>query len=207
MLSELANKVLSRTISAGECTQVIRSRRRGHWYREYADLYEAVGYAAELLHMLNTLSARPTSIEQGVAAYVGSLYKIDQVYRKFIYHSVRAGQATFFGPLNNRFASCTRIRSSSHSVTVGRMLVDKLERWSLPGQRHQTDFYKSYVGSVLDKNNKVYVIISDAMRFEIGEELCRLIRAEDQIRGKDRAHDIAPAELHAVGDGSSTATF
>jgi uncharacterized protein (TIGR02687 family) len=184
VLSELASKVLSRTISAGECTQVIRSRRRGHWYSEYADLYEAVGYAAELLHMLNTLSLDLTSIEQGVAAYVSSLYKFDQVYRKFIYHSVRAGQATFFGPLNQQVC---KLYTNSFLLPLGdrwQELVDKLERWSLPGQRHQTDFYKSYVGRVLDKNNKVYVIISDAMRFEIGEELCRLIRAEDKFEAK-----------------------
>jgi uncharacterized protein (TIGR02687 family) len=184
VLSELANKVLSRSISAGECTQVIRSRRRGHWYREYADLYEAVGYAAELLHMLNTLSLDLTSIEQGVAAYVSSLYKIDQVYRKFIYHSVRAGQATFFWPLNQQVC---KLYTNSFLLPLGdrwQELVDKLERWSLPGQRHQTDFFKSYVGRVLDKNNKVYVIISDAMRFEIGEELCRLIRAEDKFEAK-----------------------
>jgi uncharacterized protein (TIGR02687 family) len=184
VLSELASKVLGRTISAGECTQVIRSRRRGHWYREYADLYEAVGYAAELLHMLNTLSLDLASIEQGVAAYVGSLYKIDQVYRKFIYHSVRAGQATFFGPLNQQVC---KMYTNSFLLPLGdrwQELVDKLERWSLPGQRHQTDFYKSYVGRVLDKNNKIYVIISDALRFEIGEELCRLIRAEDKFEAK-----------------------
>lgn len=184
VLSELGNKVLGRTISAGECTQVIRSRRRGHWYREYADLYEAVGYAAELLHMLNALSLDLSSIEQGVTAYVSSLYKIDQLYRKFIYHSVRAGQATFFGPLNQQVC---KLYTNSFLMPLGdrwQELVDKLERWSLPGQRHQTDFYKSYVGRVLDKNNKVYVIISDAMRFEIGEELCRLIRAEDKFEAK-----------------------
>jgi uncharacterized protein (TIGR02687 family) len=184
VLSELANKVLGRTISAGECTQVIRSRRRGHWYREYADLYEAVGYSAELLHMLNSLSLDLSSIEQGVNAYVSSLYKSDQLYRKFIYHSVRAGQATFFGPLNQQVC---KLYTNSFLMPLGdrwQELVDKLERWSLPGQRHQTDFYKSYVGRVLDKNNKVYVIISDAMRFEIGEELCRLIRGEDKFEAK-----------------------
>ena len=184
VLSELANKVLGRTISAGECTQVIRSRRRGHWYREYADLYEAVGYSAELLHMLNSLSLDLSSIEQGVNAYVSSLYKIDQLYRKFIFHSVRAGHATFFGPLNQQVC---KLYTNSFLMPLGdrwQELVDKLERWSLPGQRHQTDFYTSYVGRVLDKNNKVYVIISDAMRFEIGEELCRLIRGEDKFEAK-----------------------
>lgn len=42
-------------------------------------------------------------------------------------------------------------------------------------------FPERNVKRVLDKNNKVYVIISDAMRFEIGEELSRRIRAEDKF--------------------------
>ncbi len=87
-------------MTAGECTQFIRGRRRGHWYRDHADIYEAVGFAAELLQMLNALSIEFGSIERGISDYVESLYKVDQLYREFIYHSVKSGQATFFGPLN-----------------------------------------------------------------------------------------------------------
>ena len=181
ILSELASTVLNRSMTAGECTQFIRGRRRGHWYRDHADIYEAVGFAAELLQMLNALSIDLGSIEQGISAYVGSLYKVDQLYRKFIYHSVKAGQATFFGPLNEHI--CGRY-TNSFLLPLGdrwQELVDKLDSWSLPGQRHQTKFYNSFVERVLDKNKKVYVIISDALRFEIGEELCRMIRQEDKF--------------------------
>ncbi len=134
--------------------------------------------------MLNTQSLDLTSIEQGVAAYVGSLYKIDQVYRKFIYHQRACWPSNLLWAFDQQVC---KLYTNSFLLPLGdrwQELVDKLERWSLPGQRHQTDFYKSYVGRVLDKNNKVYVIISDAMRFEIGEELCRLIRAEDKFEAK-----------------------
>jgi uncharacterized protein (TIGR02687 family) len=194
VLSELAKKILNRSLSAGECAQVIRSRRRGHWYREYIDMYDSVGYAAEFLQLLHSLSLDLGSIEQGITAYVSSLYKIDQLYRKFIYHSVRAGQSTFFGPLNQQVC---KLYTNSFLLPLGdrwQELVDKLERWSLPGQRHQTEFFKTYVSRVLDKNNKVYVIVSDAMRFEIGEELCRLIRGEDKFEAKlDHLISVLPS--------------
>lgn len=168
-------------MTAGECTQFIRGRRRGHWYRDHADIYEAVGYAAELLQMLNALSIELGSIERGINAYVESLYKVDQLYRKFIYHSVKSGQATFFGPLNEHI--CGRY-TNSFLLPLGdrwQELVDKLDSWALPGQRHQTRFYSTFVERVLDKNKKVYVIVSDALRFEIGEEVCRKIRQEDKF--------------------------
>ena len=130
ILSELASTVLNRSMTAGECTQFIRGRRRGHWYRDHADIYEAVGFAAELLQMLNALSIDLGSIEQGISAYVGSLYKVDQLYRKFIYHSVEAGQATFFGPLNEHI--CGRY-TNSFLLPLGdrwQELVDKLDSWA-----------------------------------------------------------------------------
>jgi hypothetical protein len=71
------------------------------------------------------LDVQLAHIQQGVAAYVSSLYKIDQVYRKFIYHSVRAGQATFFGPLNQQVC---KLYTNSFLLPLGdrwQELVDK----------------------------------------------------------------------------------
>ncbi len=201
ILSELASAVANKTISSGECTQLIRGRRRGHWYAKYEHYYEAVDYAAELLHLLDTLSIRLESPQQGVATYVQTFYKLDQVYRKFIFHNVKSGGATLLGALTDRI--CKRY-TNAFLMPLGdrwQELVDGLtnptrERgsdddadprlrvglvWAIPGSQSQTGFFDKYVRRVLEKNKKVYVIISDAMRFEVGEELCRRVRQEDKF--------------------------
>ncbi len=201
ILSELASAVANKTISSGECTQLIRGRRRGHWYAKYEHYYEAVDYAAELLHLLDTLSIRLESPQQGVATYVQTFYKLDQVYRKFIFHNVKSGGATLLGALTDKI--CKRY-TNAFLMPLGdrwQELVDGLtnptrERgsdddadprlrvglvWAIPGSQSQTGFFDKYVRRVLEKNKKVYVIISDAMRFEVGEELCRRVRQEDKF--------------------------
>ena len=48
----------------------------------------------------------------------------------------------------------------------------------------QRKFFDWHVKKFIDKKKKVYVIISDAMRFEIGEELSRMIGQENRFEAE-----------------------
>lgn len=181
VLSELAAAVLNKAMTAGEVTQVIRSRRRGHWYGEFRHLYEAVEHAAVLSGLLDTLTIGFDSLGQGIQVYTETLFRVDQVYRKFVFHSEQAGNATFFQKLTETI--CGRYTNSYLMPLADRWqeLVDALEKWAIAGTPAQSRFFDRYVKRVLEKNNKVFVILSDAMRYEIGEELSRRIRGEDKF--------------------------
>lgn len=181
VLSELASAILNKTVKLGEVKQFIRGRRRGHWYGEHKHIYEAVEQSCLFFDLLDSVSLELESIEQGIKAYTESLYQVDQAYRKFIYHCRRSGQSTLFGQLADQV--CKHYTNSFLLPLSDRWqeLVDDLPSWKIAGSNAQANFFERSVASVLRKNNKVYVIISDAMRFEIGEELCRLIRQEDRF--------------------------
>ena len=49
--------------------------------------------------------------------------------------------------------------------------LDKLQAWEFPKEVQQRHFFDNYVEPYLKKDKKVCVIISDALRFEIGDEL------------------------------------
>ena len=94
ILSELVRQVAARTMSAGDCGQIIRQRRQGHWYDHYRDVYEAVGAASDFLATLDASSLTPTSLQDGVRRYAETWYAVlDQQYRKFVYH-LRASPAS-----------------------------------------------------------------------------------------------------------------
>lgn len=59
--------------------------------------------------------------------------------------------------------------------------IDKLDEWMIPSYPMQRDFYSKYVEPTLHKNGKIYVIISDALRYEVGDELTSIIRQEDMF--------------------------
>jgi hypothetical protein len=52
--------------------------------------------------------------------------------------------------------------------------------WDVPGTPLQRTFFDKWVRPFLKDNKKIIVIISDAMRYEIGDELMTLIRQEDR---------------------------
>ena len=52
--------------------------------------------------------------------------------------------------------------------------------WEVKSLPHQRQFYKQWVKPFVDQDKKVFVVISDALRFEIGDTLLSRIRREDR---------------------------
>jgi uncharacterized protein (TIGR02687 family) len=180
ILSELVSAVKNRTITAGECTQYIRERRNGHWFSKYRNEYEAVDYAAQFLMAVENAIVEVESLAQGVEAYVNTLYRVDQLYRKFLYFVQQSRQATLLNPLADEIRGHYTNSYLRPLSDHWQGQVDKLSKWEIPGEVSQDKFYQRWIWPYTDKKRKIFVIISDAMRYEVGEELSRQIRSEDR---------------------------
>ena len=181
VLSDLASQVQARTLPTGECTQYIRGRRSSRWYQEYSHVYEAIDHGSQFLQALDAVNLEIESLEQGLAAYVGSLFRVDQLYRKFIYHLRRSGQVTLLEPLAK---DVRNHYTNSFLRPLGdrwQEKVDQLESWQIPNAQSQDRFFDhSLKKPFLEKGKKIFVIISDALRYEVAEELASIIRQEDR---------------------------
>ena len=180
IISDLVRSVSSRTISDGKVTNLVRQRRQGYWYSAYNDFYEAINYAAQFMGALDSANLGMESLSDGVDRYCSSWFKLDQLYRKFIYHVNEAGDATLLKELS---IQVDNFYSNNYLLTVNnnwQQFISSNKNWgSLPILK-QRSFFNRQVKPYLDKNNKVCVIISDAMRYEIGDELLTLINREDR---------------------------
>lgn len=187
IISDLVRAVVARTVSSGDVSIWVRQRRQGHWYREYQHLYEAVDYAAQFQEKLSVLSGQWSelttenwSIGAWVQRYTGSWHQLDQLYRKFIYHVRMSGEASLMGSLNEQIEN---LYSNNYLLKLGdrfQTAVDTASKWDAFPVHNQKGFFEHWVQPFLRKDNKVCVIISDAMRYEIGDELLSLIRQEDR---------------------------
>ena len=127
------------------------------------------------------------SLVQGVKRYAQSWYKLDQLYRKFIYHKLESGEVSLLNHLNDKIEN---IYSNNYLLKLGNRFqefVESKSQWNAVPILRQDRFFGHWVKPFLDSNNKIYVIISDAMRYEIADELVSLIRQEDRYSA-----DIAP---------------
>ena len=181
IISELVRQVVGRTVSTGDVALWVRQRRQGHWYQGYRHLYEAVDYAAQFVHMLDEATLEMESMADGIQRYSGSWFRLDQLYRKYNYHVRGSGQSSLMGPLTEQIEN---LYSNNYLLKLNdrwQIYVDAANRWYAPSVLLQKEFFNRCVQPFLNKDKKVYVIISDALRYEIGDELLSLIRQEDRF--------------------------
>lgn len=180
IISDLVREVTLRTVSSGDVSLWVRRRRQGHWYGEYRHLYDAVDYAAQFTFALGEANLAMASSAEGVQRYSRFWYKLDQLYRKFTYHVRMSGQASLMLSLTEQIEN---LYSNNYLLKLGdrfQTFVDAASKWEAFPVPKQKEFFQQWVQPFLRKDNKVCVIISDAMRYEIGDELLSLIRQEDR---------------------------
>lgn len=171
IIRALVHAVGGQTVAQGEVLNWIRQRRQSHWYGAYRDLYEAIGFAAEFQQAMAQVTLGMTSLAEGVERYAKSWFRIDQLYRKFIWRMQKSGQATLmrelFEQVENHYVNSYLLRLSE----AWQAHVDGAETWSAPPIPAHRTFYREHVGEFRRRDQKVCVIISDALRYEVAEEL------------------------------------
>ena len=180
IISDLVRAVVGRTVTSGDVALWVRQRRQGHWYGEFRHLYEAIEFAARFVQKLGESRLIMDSLSDGVQRYSRSWYQLDQLYRKFTYHVRMSGQASLMGELSEQVEN---LYSNNYLLKLGdgfQVHVDAAPRWEAYPVVQQKAFFEHWVRPYLRKDKRICVIISDAMRYEIGDELLGLIRQEDR---------------------------
>ena len=194
IIHDLLHAVASSTVSGDDVANWLRQQRQSHWFDEYRNLYEAISYAMQFMRNLEMTSLTMNSLADGVHRYRSSWYRLDQFYRKFTYHAQKSGEASLMAPLSGRVEN---LYANNFLLKLGDLFqsfVDQTSHWKATPVPLQKNFFERWVQPFLRKGNKVCVIISDAMRYEIGNELQSLIRQEDRyIAELDVALSMLPS--------------
>lgn len=181
IIRQIVQAMSTQTVSAPEVLTWVRERRQSHWYPKYEDIYQAISFATEFQQAMAEANLGMTSLAEGVKRYVTSWYKLDQLYRKFIYHMQKSSHVSLLADL---YDSVENRYTNSFVLAVNDAWQDQiadLSEWKIPGFASQADFYRDQAAEYRRKDQKVAVIISDALRFEVAEECLRRIRALDRF--------------------------
>jgi uncharacterized protein (TIGR02687 family) len=180
IISDLVIAVANRTTSQKEVSEAITQRRSTHWFDEFEHIYEAIDFASQIIKAINETAISMDSVANAVERYRQSWFRVDQLYRKFIFHVRMSSQPSLLGDLSELIEN---LYSNNFLLRLGDRFSEVVEasaQWEAAPILSQNHFYDHFVQPFLRKDNKVCVIISDAMRYEIGEELLGLIRQEDR---------------------------
>lgn len=182
IISDLARAVAEQTITPREVAEVVRARQSSVWIDGYRQLYLAVASASELLGQLASLDLGMQSFDDGLVRYQREWFRIDQLYRQFVF---AARTAEYPKPLEALREQVEKRYTNKFVYELGnawQQQVDQIEKWRSTALRSQAAFYSRYVEPLVrDGDKKAVVIISDALRYEVADELGSLIRQENRF--------------------------
>ncbi len=187
-IQSLLRDIQNQTIQRKEVKNKINRRRNSHFFNQFESVYNTLFFASELFHEMSGMNFGMESFNDGLMRYTKTWFKIDQHYRKFIFNFQRSSQPTLLNDLyefvENKYSNDFLLKVND----VWQSKIDPIKSWKSDEITSQMKFYDHFVGEYRRKETKLAVIISDAMRYEVGDELLSIIRERDRF----------DAELHPV---------
>ena len=158
----------------------IEKRRVKFFFSDFSHIYEALSNAASLLDEIRKANLSIQSPKDGFEKYEKQWYKIDKLYRKYIYASEQAEHQNILKDLTQQIE---KAYGNSFLLKLGdnwQATIEGMSAWNIERTVNQKQFYQQWVAPYIKKENRVFVIISDALRFESAAELRELILQEDR---------------------------
>ncbi|MHC1740634.1 MAG: BREX-1 system phosphatase PglZ type A [Anaerolineaceae bacterium] len=180
IIQELVRGVKEKTIQPSACRELVRKRRSSHWFSKYEYLYEVIENAAWFIEYLQEINIKIDNFQDGIQKYSKSWFKLDQSYRKVIYYSRLAGNLPVIEELLNFIENQYTNNFLLKVNNLWQDQINTLTLWNSSPIPIQSDFFIRYIQPFIDDHKKVYVVISDALRYEVGDELTQTINREDR---------------------------
>lgn len=156
---------------ASKLLELIRSRRSSTWFEKHRRGYQAIEQAIQLRSLLGSTDLSVASLDNGLQLYVERWWNIDQAYRLCIANLRAYGQPGLMGGLKgwveNHYVNNFLLPLSNHWSDH----VAKLTTWQATALPRQQEFHARHVNPLLAKGQRVFVVISDALRYEVAQEL------------------------------------
>ncbi len=186
ILATLMQEICNGLIRVENIRSLVETRRTKVWYRRYESYYEALRQVANMQEFITAHHegfhlAKPQEIWR---AYESDYYRMDSYYRRFhlcFNSSLTMGHEA----LDDLFKSVVDVAEGLYATYLNRLSSN----WTgvsaealatqgyIPDVNRQRSFYCNKVES---RDRRLYVIISDALRYEVAAELTEQLRRENQ---------------------------
>ncbi len=181
ILHDLVNLVSEEMVSYEKLIQWIKIRENKYWYSYTENFYRALQQGALMIYLIRENSSTLyTNFNEGIAHYTSKLYEIDMAYRKFIFYYRRSNQNRILSTLVEKVE---KVYSNDWLLTYNnnwQSIINKLPNWPTSETISQQLFFMCHVKPFIEKKNRLFVIITDAFRYECGVELYRRLQSENR---------------------------
>ena len=187
VIGRFMREISEDVIKTEDILKAVETRRTSKWHDRYEYLYEGLYYIAKMreYHYDHITGFHYGTYNDLWAEYSKSLYIMDTYYRK-LHIAFRRSLIGSAGELDDLFKNAI---STTEKLYKNWYLTELNSQWcmlikdhigegfALPEIDQQESFYKRTAEPIVEESGRVYVIISDALRYEVAAELSeRLMR-------------------------------
>lgn len=189
ILVKLMTEISDHIIDVDTITKTVEKRRTCVWYDDVKNYYEGILQVAKMQAFFKEHSAGFHTVEPAKVwkEYTTEYYIMDTYYREF-HKSYSESLKNYHEELSDLF---THVMEKVEGLYTTWFLSQLGNNWSdacadnlreygrVLEVPQQTDFYRRQVAA---SDSKVYVIISDAMRYEVAASLAEQLQRETQAK-------------------------
>lgn len=217
-------KALAKDLPAYEAVEIndwVSKKLRSHWCSpgshkdsaNYAAIYKALRAAKEFYDLKEKYidGFAFDSARSLYKAYEKELYKFDHAYRIFSENSIEVSKNG-----SDILKATGLVEDIEHqyvdwylhdlAVIWGKLVDDEklLDKWQIAGIHNQQDFFLEEVKGVLNKTQvkRVFVIISDALRYEVAHDIHQQINDEKRFKSEIKSQLGVVPSYTQLGMGS-----
>ncbi len=181
IITELVSLIISDNIDHKRLDTILKRRQSKYWYALYQHFFKALEEAFFLLQFIRkNEKLKISDFDTGLEMYTTNLYEADLRYRKFIECYRLTGQNNV---LNSLYSHINKAYNNSWVLKLGdcwQDVIDKQTEYPYSAPLSQRLFFKRDVKPFIGEK-KLFVIISDAFRYECGVELHEAIQKENRF--------------------------
>ena len=191
ILIKLMTEISDHIIDVDIITKTVEKRRTCAWYKDVRNYYDGLMQVARMQaffqsHAAGFHTVEPRKVWQD---YTSEYYQMDMYYRLF-HVSYAESLKSYHSELDDLWR---QVAEKVEGLYTHWFLGELGSNWSdacaddlreygrVPEVPQQTDFYRRHIAS---SDSRVYVIISDAMRYEVAASLSEQLSRETQAKVK-----------------------
>lgn len=162
--------------------KIINRRRTTHWFPKLSHEYDTIYFAMEILRLENELqkSIKGSTAYDLIENYSKTYYLFDLFYRKFYLSFDEIENKESFIELaqlientyNHWYLEELSVKWSSH---IDNEISNDIR---IDGLTQQQNFYKQYIAPHIQNDERAFVIISDAFRYEAAKEFTDILNRD-----------------------------
>ena len=185
ILKRIFTDISENIIKSELIKEVVENRRTSRWYESFKNYVESLNYISEMQDFYLANNQRFHIVEPVKIwnFYINEGFLMDQYYRQFhFYYGNALNHPNYV--LEDLLKKCTDVVEGLYcewflkdlsSSWINTIENDLSSLGYISEIQKQRDFFRRYVAPNIEKSNRTFVVISDALRFEVAKELSEVL--------------------------------